>query len=117
MKTANRMLNPTEPKFVAFDDDSQGAWGAATGDKLPVDQSGGYSCTWGEFDFSNQGKDGWSGWDVSAIQAQSANQTVQGMEGTNFRNAYSSKEKGVDGIGGSQGPGAVRLITIIGYDE
>ncbi|KAL2823690.1 hypothetical protein BDW59DRAFT_95916 [Aspergillus cavernicola] len=123
-------LNPGEVKYVAFDDDTQGAWGAAKGDSLPTDEYGGYSCTWGEIDFSNVGNDDWSGWDVSAIQAQSANQDVQGMKicdsnnsgcsyitnlATKMDNAYSALEKGVDGIGGRQAPGPVRLITHLDY--
>ncbi|KAL3474706.1 hypothetical protein BJX99DRAFT_231170 [Aspergillus californicus] len=121
-----------ETKFVAFDDDSQGAWGAAKGDSLPTDAFGGYSCTWGEFDMSNGGNNDWSGWDVSAIQAQAAGQDVQGMKicdskdtgcsyitnlATKMVNAYSKAEEGVDGIGGRQAPGAVRLITHLDYSE
>ncbi|KKK17789.1 hypothetical protein P175DRAFT_0428313 [Aspergillus ochraceoroseus IBT 24754] len=123
-------LQAGETKYVAFDDDSQGAWGAAKGDSLPTDQYGGYSCTWGEFDFSNQGNNNWSGWDVSAIQAQVANQEVQGMKicdnlggrcssitnlATKVDNAYTAAEEGVDGIGGSIGPGPVRLVVAIDY--
>jgi hypothetical protein len=119
-----------ETKYVAFDDDSQGAWGAAKGDSLPTDAFGGYSCTWGEFDFANSGNNDWSGWDVSAIQAQAANQEVQGMKicnnkgekcswisnlATAMENAYSKAEEGVDGIGGNQSPGAVRLVVDIDY--
>ncbi|KAL4979663.1 hypothetical protein BDW66DRAFT_94890 [Aspergillus desertorum] len=123
-------ISPGEIKYVAFDDDSQGAWGAAKGDSLPTDQYGGYSCTWGEFDFANSGNNNWSGWDVSAIQAQAADQEVQGMKicnnkgekcswisnlATAMENAYSKAEEGVDGIGGNQTPGAVRLVVDIDY--
>ncbi|KAL4820580.1 hypothetical protein BDW67DRAFT_96639 [Aspergillus spinulosporus] len=123
-------LAPGETKYVAFDDDSQGAWGAAKGDSLPTDEYGGYSCTWGEFDFANSGNNDWSGWDVSAIQAQAANQEVQGMKicnnqgekcswisnlATAVENAYTKAEEGVDGIGGNQSPGAVRLVVDIDY--
>ncbi|KAE8397604.1 hypothetical protein BDV37DRAFT_265257 [Aspergillus pseudonomiae] len=124
-------INPGESKYVAFDDDSQGAWGAAKGDKLPVDQFGGYACTWGEFDFGNTSNEGWSGWDVSAIQAQNAGMDVQGMKIcthdnqkcstiSNFaklvENAYTALEAGVDGIGGEWTKGALRLIVNIDYD-
>lgn len=123
-------ISPGETKYVAFDDDSQGAWGAAKGDSLPTDEFGGYSCTWGEFDFGSSGNNDWSGWDVSAIQAQAANQDVQGMKicnnkgekcswisnlATAMENAYSKAEEGVDGIGGNQAPGAVRLVVDIDY--
>ncbi|KAL4766001.1 allergen Asp F4 [Aspergillus foveolatus] len=123
-------IAPGETKYVAFDDDSQGAWGAAKGDSLPTDEYGGYSCTWGEFDFANSGNNDWSGWDVSAIQAQAADQDVQGMKicnnkgekcswisnlATAMENAYSKAEEGVDGIGGNQSPGAVRLVVDIDY--
>ncbi|KAI9370438.1 hypothetical protein BJX61DRAFT_91168 [Aspergillus egyptiacus] len=125
-------INPGETKYVAFDEDSQGAWGAAKGNELPTDAFGGYSCTWGEFDFGSKKNNDWSGWDVSAIQVQFANQPVQGMkicdyknEGCSFVtnlatklvNAYSKFEEGVDGIGGRQVPGPVRLITHIDYEE
>ncbi|KAL4811023.1 hypothetical protein BDV18DRAFT_128422 [Aspergillus unguis] len=125
-------LDAGETKYVAFDDDSQGAWGAAKGESLPTDEFGGYSCTWGEFDFANSGNNDWSGWDVSAIQAQSANQEVQGMKicthenekcsyitnlATSMHNAYSKAEEGADGIGGNQGAGPVRLLVNIDYSE
>ncbi|KAF9884307.1 hypothetical protein FE257_001885 [Aspergillus nanangensis] len=124
-------VHPGETKFVAFDDDSQGAWGAAEGKELPTDQYGGYACTWGEFDFGNTHNNGWSGWDVSAIQAQMANMYVQGMKIcdanedkcstiTNFAksvlNAYTAAEEGVDGIGGNQIAGPVRLLVDIDYE-
>ena len=125
---------------LAFDSDSQGSWGAAKGTKLPTDNMGGYSCTWGEFDFGNSKNsrdlpDGhtWSGWDVSAIQAQNANQDVQGMKicqhsdrgcssisnlAKNVVNAYTAAEEGVDGIGGNyKGNDGVRLHVTIDFDE
>ncbi|KAB8072561.1 hypothetical protein BDV29DRAFT_177110 [Aspergillus leporis] len=120
-----------EVKYVAFDEDTQGAWGAAKGDELPTDQYGGYACTWGEFDFGNTGNNGWSGWDVSAIQAQMANMEVQGMKICDHtggkcstisklaklvENAYTALEAGVDGIGGNEITGAVRLNVNIDYE-
>ncbi|PWY91180.1 allergen Asp f 4 [Aspergillus heteromorphus CBS 117.55] len=119
-----------ETKYIAFDDDSQGGWGAAKGDKLPTDEYGGYSCTWGEFDFANTSNDGWSGWDVSAIQAQNANQDVQGMKicshtgsgcssittsAADVINAYTANLASADGIGGSCSSGPVRLEVSIDY--
>jgi hypothetical protein len=119
-----------ESRYVAVDEDTQGAFGAAVGQTLPVDQYGGYSCTWGEFDFGNLGNEGWPGWDVSAIQAQFAGQEVQGMQICNSRgdecssitqfatevvHAYTKYEEGVDGIGGSAVPGPVRLIVRLDY--
>lgn len=117
-------LHPDEVKYVAFDDDTQGAWGAAKGDNLPVDEFGGYSCTWGEFDFGNTSNNGWSGWDVSAIQAQAAGVDIQGMKicdhngdkcssisgsATSVINAYTFDLRWEDGIGGSAISGPVRL--------
>ncbi|KAE8148313.1 hypothetical protein BDV25DRAFT_19589 [Aspergillus avenaceus] len=124
-------IHPGESKYVAFDDDTQGAWGIAKGNELPKDQYGGYACTWGEFDFSNTHNKGWSGWDVSAIQAQKANMEVQGMKIcdhtgskcstiSNFakfmENAYSALEAGLDGIGGNSVAGPVRLQVTIDFD-
>ncbi|KAL5355567.1 hypothetical protein BJX96DRAFT_184166 [Aspergillus floccosus] len=119
-----------ETRYVAFDENSQGGWGAAAGDSLPTDEYGGYACTWGEFDFGDTANGGWSGWDVSAIQAQAASLEVQGMRicdhtgqkcsyitsgaGT-VVNAYTEAKKEVDGIGGSVGEGAVRLKVHVDY--
>ncbi|KAE8155355.1 hypothetical protein BDV25DRAFT_990 [Aspergillus avenaceus] len=126
----NFTLAAGETKYVAFDEDSQGAWGAAQGTSLPTDDYGGYSCTWGEFDFGSTINKGWSGWDVSAIQAQAAAQTVQGMRicdhtettcstitsgASTVTNAYTKSEASVDGIGGSVGKGAVRLKAQLDY--
>lgn len=124
-------IGPGENKYVAFDEDSQGAWGAAPGDSLPKDQYGGYSCTWGEFDFGSSINGGYSGWDVSAIQAQAAHQTVQGMQiceengsgcssisdgASQVIDAYTYDLKAVDGIGGQAGPGPVRLRVVLGWN-
>ncbi|CEL06507.1 Putative Allergen Asp f 4 [Aspergillus calidoustus] len=126
----NFTLAAGETRYVAFDEDSQGGWGAAEGSSLPTDQYGGYACTWGEFDFGSTINDGWSGWDVSAIQAQNADLTVQGMkictaagedcsyittDAASVVNAYTAAEAAVDGIGGSVTEGAVRLAVEIDY--
>ncbi|KAL4971341.1 hypothetical protein BDW66DRAFT_165399 [Aspergillus desertorum] len=126
----NFTLAAGETKYVAFDEDSQGGWGAAEGSSLPTDEYGGYACTWGEFDFGSTVNDGWSGWDVSAIQAQNADLTVQGMkictaagedcsyittDAASVVNAYTAAEASVDGIGGSVSAGAVRLAVEIDY--
>ncbi|KAL4878383.1 hypothetical protein BJY04DRAFT_195887 [Aspergillus karnatakaensis] len=121
-----------ETKYVAFDDDTQGAFGAAKGDSLPTDQYGGYSSTWGEVDFANKNNNDWSGWDVSAIQVLHANQEVQGMKicdnkksdcsyitngfKKNYQ-AYDLSNEGADGIGGEEVAGPIRLIVNIDYDE
>lgn len=125
-------IHPGETKYVAFDDDSQGAWGAAKGENLPTDNFGGYACTWGEFDFGNTSNNGWSGWDVSAIQAQAAGMEVQGMKicdhtggkcssisgnGASVINAYDKALAGVDGIGGSIISGPVRLDVEIDFES
>jgi hypothetical protein len=123
-------LEAGETKYVAFDSNSQGAWGAAKGDSLPKDAYGGWSCTWGEYDFGDELNEAWSGWDVSAIQAQAANQEVQGMsicESTGsgcssitslaaaVENAYTYLERFLGGIGGNSNSGAVRLAVQVDY--
>lgn len=120
------VFQPGEVKYVAFDADSQGGWGAFKGDKAPTDHWGGYACTWGEFDFGSIVNGGKSGWDVSAIQAQNAGLDVQGMSICDHNNqkcssitkalkevlnAYTSNLAGVNGIGGSLDKGPVRLIV------
>jgi hypothetical protein len=126
----NFTLAAGQTRYVAFDENSQGGWGAAAGTSLPTDEYGGYACTWGEFDFGNTGNSKWSGWDVSAIQAQNAGLTVQGMRICNHKgadcsyittnaakvvNAYTAAEASVDGIGGSVSAGAVRLVVDVDY--
>ncbi|KAF7157628.1 hypothetical protein CNMCM5623_002002 [Aspergillus felis] len=126
----NFTLGAGETKYVAFDENSQGGWGAAAGDSLPTDEYGGYACTWGEFDFGNTDNSEWSGWDVSAIQAQTAGLTVQGMRICDYKgddcsyittnaasvvNAYTAAKASVDGIGGSVSAGAVRLAVEVDY--
>ncbi|CAI7652550.1 unnamed protein product [Penicillium bialowiezense] len=123
-------LAPGETRYVAFDEDSEGAWGAAPGDHLPKDQWGGYSSTWGEFSFGDGENNGWSGWDVSAIQAQIAKQHVQGMSicqadgkgcsvitpnAKKVVDAYTESVKHKDGIGGAASPGPVRLNVLLDY--
>lgn len=122
---------PNEVKYVAIDDNSQGAFGAAKGNTLPVDTWGGWASTWGEFDMSNTGNNGYSGWDVSAIQAQAAGLFVQGMkicthEGTlcssitnsllGIFNAYTQSLANVGGVGGSMKANAVRLVAKLDYE-
>lgn len=124
-------VKPDEAKYVAIDDNSQGGFAAAEGDTLPTDKSGGYSCTWGEFDFANTSNEGWSGFDVSAIQAMNAGQKVQGMRMCDadekhcssitkdlgkVDNAYTSDLADEDGIGGNINSDAPRLIVELGYD-
>ncbi|KAJ6069243.1 hypothetical protein N7499_011130 [Penicillium canescens] len=123
-------IAPGETRYVAFDEDSEGAWGAAPGDSLPKDQWGGYSCTWGEFTFGDGENNGWSGWDVSAIQAQIAKQHVQGMSicqadgqgcsvitpnADKVVDAYVESKKARNGIGGAAAPGPVRLDVLLDY--
>lgn len=126
-------LAPGGVQYVAFDEDSQGGFGAAPGGSLPKDQFGGYDCTWGEFDFGSSINSGWSGFDVSMIQAQAAGAHVQGMsicDVTNgsgvcssittnagrVTNAYTQANAGVGGIGGNLFPGKVRLQAVIEYN-
>jgi len=122
-------LGPGETKYVAVADDSRGGFGAAPG-SLPTDQNGGYSCTWGEFDFASSSNGGWSGYDVSMIQAQAAGQEIQGMKicqapdtacssittgGGQVNNAYTQAEAAAGGIGGNIPGGPVRLAVTIDY--
>lgn len=125
-------LQPGETKYVAFDDDSQGGWAAAKGEKIPTNWIGEYAATWGEFDLSSSANSGWSGWDVSSIQAQLAGLEVQGMKicdhvgdscssisnaAKSIINAYTQALKGKNGIGGSKpGGGAVRLTVEIDFE-
>jgi hypothetical protein len=127
------ILAPDETRYIAFDEDSEGAWGAAPGTNgLPVDNWGGFTSTWGEFSFGDGENGGWSGWDVSAIQAQIAHQDVQGMricmadgkgcsiitpQAKKVVNAYTESERHNDGIGGAAYPGPVRLVVDIDYQE
>lgn len=124
-------LGAGEVKYVAFDDDSQGGWAAAKGSEVPKDVFGGWAATWGEFDFASTINNGWSGWDVSAIQAQAANMEVQGMKicdhlgqgcssiarnAASIINAYIKSLAAVDGIGGNQQSGPVRLTVEIDFE-
>ena len=125
------VLAPGEKRYVAFDEDSEGAWGAAPGTKgLPTDAWGGWTSTWGEFSFGDVENGGWSGWDVSAIQAQIAHHNVQGMRicqadgkgcsiitprAKKVVNAYTESKRHHDGIGGAAYPGPVRLAVDIDY--
>ncbi|KZV97546.1 hypothetical protein EXIGLDRAFT_607952 [Exidia glandulosa HHB12029] len=127
-------LAPGAEQYVAFDENSQGGWGAAPGNDLPKDQWGGYDSTWGEFDFGDQKNNAWSGFDVSMIQAEAAGAAVQGMQicdvtngpgvcstittnGARVDNAYKLKDAPTGGIGGNLGPGKVRLETIIEFND
>lgn len=75
----NFQIAPGETKYVVFDEDSQGGWGAAPGSSPILDNYGSCASTWGEFDFGNADNNA-SGFDVSAIQAQNGGLTVQGMQ-------------------------------------
>lgn len=125
------VIAPGESHYVAFDEDSEGAWGAAPGTNgLPTDTWGGYTSTWGEFSFGDGENNGWSGWDVSAIQAQIAGHEVQGMRicmadgkgcsiitpgAKKVVDAYTESKKHHDGIGGAASPGPVRLVVDLDY--
>ncbi|KKZ64712.1 hypothetical protein EMCG_09384 [[Emmonsia] crescens] len=121
-------LNPGETKYVAFDENTQGGFGAYHGKDLPKDKWGSYACTWGEFDFGSEPNNRWSGFDVSAIQAQMAKMEVQGMKmcqvggvcstitaDGRIDNAYGASDRYIGGIGGNLPPGPVRLEVTIAY--
>lgn len=124
-------LGPGETKYVAFDENTQGALGAIKGSKLPTGNNGAYACTWGEFDFGNRDNNEWSGFDVSAIQAQLSGKDVQGMQicdaqgstcssitpgAKSVDNAYTQGEIDIGGIGGNLQNGPQRLAIVIAYD-
>ncbi|KAJ5415025.1 Allergen [Penicillium cosmopolitanum] len=124
-------LNGGKTQYVAFDENSQGAWAAAPGYTIPTDDFRGYASTWGEFDFGSTINSGWSGFDVSAIAAQAADVQIQGMKicdtvtescssitsgGTKFNNAYAAKDANLGGIGGNLPAGPVRLSVVLGYE-
>lgn len=126
----NFTLHANEIVYVAFDENSQGAFAAAPGDPISKDQFGGYSSTWGEFDFADTKNKHMSGWDVSCIQAQKAKQPVQGLrmclsnmdkcstitkDAKLVENAYDSSKAGIDGLSSTVGPGPVRLIVEVGF--
>ncbi|KAJ5318301.1 hypothetical protein N7476_004721 [Penicillium atrosanguineum] len=123
-------LAPGKTLYIAFDEDSQGGWTAASGLSIPTDTNGGYAATWGEFDFGSNINRGWSGFDVSAIAAQHAGLEVQGMKicdrftgtcssispkASSFDNAYLYSNRMVDGIGGNIAPGPVKLVVTLDY--
>ncbi|KAJ6105161.1 Allergen [Penicillium sp. IBT 18751x] len=125
------ILTGDQTRYIAFDEDSQGAWAAAPGFSIPIDSNGGYASTWGEFDFGSTINSGWSGFDVSAIAAQSAGLEVQGMKicdditgicssitanAASVNNAYTYPTKDIKGIGGNLWPGPVSLTVTIGYN-
>lgn len=128
----NLVLSPGDTKYVAFQDDSNGGWSAAAGTEVPTGPNGGFSATWGEFDFSSAGNAGWSGFDVSAIQPQNAGLPIQGMQicqatggdvcssitpdAAVVNNAYTTAETAIGGIGGNiSGGGPTRLAVVIDY--
>lgn len=131
---ASFSLAPGATQFVAFDENTQGGFGAAPGGSLPKDQWGGYDSTWGEFDFGDAKNNAWSGFDVSIIQAQSASAPVQGLricDVTNgdgvcstittnagrVDNAYTVNEAPIGGIGGNLPAGKVRLEATVEFDD
>ncbi|PYH92052.1 hypothetical protein BO71DRAFT_458470, partial [Aspergillus ellipticus CBS 707.79] len=129
----NFMLAEGATRYSAFDENTQGGWGAAEGTSLPTNKWGEYSSTWGELDFGDEQNDSWSGWDVSAIVAMDANQTVQGMKlsrhgtttgcsyitsgGDTVSNAYTPAESAVGGMGGTVSAGLLRLAAILDYSS
>ncbi|CRG89729.1 hypothetical protein PISL3812_06768 [Talaromyces islandicus] len=125
----NFTIQPGETKYIAFDVDTQGGWGAAPGSSPILDNSGSCASTWGEFDFNNTENAGHSGFDVSAIQAQNAGLSVQGMSisavGTDesssitnsgvVNNAYTASEASNPSLGGHLDPGNVTLNCTLNY--
>ncbi|CAG8164468.1 unnamed protein product [Penicillium salamii] len=129
-KALSFSINPGQSIFVAIDNNSQGGWGAAEGDELPVNYVGEYASTWGEFDMSNSQNDGFSGWDVSCIIAELANMNIAGMQICNrdggkcssitqgagaVVHAYTSADQGKNDKAVAQSAGPVRLIVKLGW--
>lgn len=123
-------ISPGQSIFVAIDDNSQGGWGAAEDEHLPINYVGEYASTWGEFDMSNYQNDGFSGWDVSCIIAELAHKNVSGMQICNSNgemcssithgagavvNAYTSTDQGKKDKAVSQAAGPVRLVVQLGW--
>lgn len=119
-------------RYLAFEENSQGGWAASPGPNIPVDSNGGYSSTWGEFDFGSSVNSGWSGFDVSAIAPQYARQEVQGMKicdtvtgtcstitsnASFVQNAYIYGNRNIGGIGGNLPPGPVKLVVYLDFDH
>ncbi|KAJ5095717.1 hypothetical protein NUU61_005073 [Penicillium alfredii] len=134
-------LGKGEEKFVAFDDNTQGGWGAAplknqardasSSATLPTNQFGQYAVTWGEVDMSSE-NNGYSGWDVSCITAQNASMPISGMKicetsGDNCSiigkdmskmvKAYNEANKHSDHDAVSVPAGPLRLIVNLDYME
>jgi hypothetical protein len=121
---------PGEIKYVAIDDDSQGAFTAGPGSSAPISPDGQYGGTWGEFDMSSGKNAGHSGWDVSCIIAELANLFVHGMRIcdhnddncssmgagiTDIVKAYTSADQGNPALAIQQNPGPVRLVVQLDY--
>ncbi|KAJ5904942.1 Allergen [Penicillium subrubescens] len=125
-------LDRGQVRYIAFDDNSQGGWAAASGSSIPVDRDGSYAATWGEFDFGSAINFGRSAFVVSTIAAEKAGLEVQGMRicdvhtdtcssvdarSAAVHNAYTTTVAGNAKMGGTIRPGPARLAVSIGYDE
>ncbi|RMJ24250.1 allergen [Aspergillus sp. HF37] len=122
-------MNPGDTKYVAFQDNTRGGWSAAKGDEIPTGENGEYIATWGEFDVSNDGNNGWSAFDVSAIQAQHAGIEPQGMKicqatggdvcstittgAEVVDNAYTADDVAAEGIGANIPGGAPQRFAVV----
>lgn len=76
----NFQIAPGETKYVAFDEDSNGAWGAAPGNSPVLDASGSCASTWGEFIFGGKNIFETSSFNISSARAQDAGLPIQGMQ-------------------------------------
>jgi hypothetical protein len=127
-KALSFTLGPNEVKYVAIDTESTGGWAAWKGDDAPLSQYGSYAATWGEFTMRDAPN--FTSWDVSCIQAQNAGKDIQGMQicqhdGTScssitngmgsVKNAYTSAETDINGIGGNVMTEAIRLVVNLDY--
>jgi hypothetical protein len=127
-KALSFTLGPNEVKYVAIDTESTGGWAAWKGDDAPLSQYGSYAATWGEFTMRDAPN--FTSWDVSCIQAQNAGKEIQGMQicqhdGSScssitngmgsVKNAYTSAETDINGIGGNVMTEAIRLVVNLDY--
>ncbi|CEJ55908.1 Allergen Asp f 4 [Penicillium brasilianum] len=127
-KALSFTLGPNEVKYVAIDTESTGGWAAWKGDDAPLSEYGSYAATWGEFTMREAPN--FTSWDVSCIQAQNAGKEIQGMQicqhdGSScssitngmgsVKNAYTSAETDINGIGGNVMTEAIRLVVNLDY--
>lgn len=116
-------------QWLAFDEDTQGAFGCSKGDEVEVTNIGEFSCPWTEFDFGNTSNNQWSGFDASSLVAGSVGSTMHGLkvcgkgtcstlyQGGGGDNAYLPGMEAEDGIGGNIPPGPLSLEVDVAFQH